>query len=198
MADREMAFGFYETSAKTGENIYKAFHDLAFHITDINHPRLMKSYHPHSIRPISQHDPALNQDANLRQFKTKPKFRIMKGKTSQTRDIRGQKVRSFPPSSASPSKRSNSTEPRARSSLSYPPWETFNGGSPAINSSVVATKPNTKTKTRKKDKKKRGATKDGSTRAKSTSGVLRRTFGCLLCRNVCFPRKSKKKRQYVI
>ncbi|KAK3715913.1 hypothetical protein RRG08_043928 [Elysia crispata] len=51
MADREMAFGFYETSAKTGENVFRAFHDLAFHITDICHPKLVSNLY--TLRPLS-------------------------------------------------------------------------------------------------------------------------------------------------
>ncbi|CAG5122146.1 unnamed protein product, partial [Candidula unifasciata] len=39
-SDEEMAFGFYEVSAKTGENVQAAFQRLAYHITDICHPKL--------------------------------------------------------------------------------------------------------------------------------------------------------------
>ncbi|KAL5019839.1 hypothetical protein ScPMuIL_002731 [Solemya velum] len=51
LADKELAFEFLETSAKTGTNVFTAFQKLAYHITEICHPKLMKSYHPHQIRP---------------------------------------------------------------------------------------------------------------------------------------------------
>lgn len=51
LAEKHMAFGFFETSAKTGENVVEAFRKMAYHVTDICDPRLMKSYHPKMLRP---------------------------------------------------------------------------------------------------------------------------------------------------
>ncbi|KAK3094903.1 hypothetical protein FSP39_007700 [Pinctada imbricata] len=48
---KEMVFDFFETSAKSSENVYTAFHKLAYHVTEICNPKLMKSYHPKMIRP---------------------------------------------------------------------------------------------------------------------------------------------------
>ena len=45
LAQREMAFEFYETSAKTDENVFEAFQKLAFHITDIFDPKLVRTEH---------------------------------------------------------------------------------------------------------------------------------------------------------
>ncbi|KAL4225342.1 Calcium release activated channel regulator [Mactra antiquata] len=50
LADKELAFEFLETSAKTGKNVYDAFRKLAFHVTEICNPNVMKSYHPYMIR----------------------------------------------------------------------------------------------------------------------------------------------------
>ncbi|GAB1604263.1 ras-related protein Rab-3C-like [Argonauta hians] len=51
LADREMAFEFFETSAKTGENVQLLFERLAYHITDICNPQLMPQYYPNSNIP---------------------------------------------------------------------------------------------------------------------------------------------------
>ncbi|KAJ8307902.1 hypothetical protein KUTeg_014549 [Tegillarca granosa] len=45
LAEKEMAFGFFETSAKTGTNVFQLFQKLAYHITE------MKSFHPYMLRP---------------------------------------------------------------------------------------------------------------------------------------------------
>ena len=37
----QMAFEFFETSAKTGDNVFLAFQRLAFHVTDICDPKLV-------------------------------------------------------------------------------------------------------------------------------------------------------------
>lgn len=50
LAEKELTFGFFETSAKTGEQVFDAFRKLAYHVTEICNPQLMKSYHPHLIR----------------------------------------------------------------------------------------------------------------------------------------------------
>ncbi|XP_048249987.1 ras-related protein Rab-13-like [Haliotis rufescens] len=50
LAEKEMAFEFFETSAKTGTNVFPSFQRLAYHVTDIHNPKLMKSYHPYMIR----------------------------------------------------------------------------------------------------------------------------------------------------
>ncbi|XP_076440729.1 ras-related protein Rab-13-like [Babylonia areolata] len=49
-------FGFYETSAKTGDNVFAAFHRLAGLVTEICDPRLMKSYHPCMIKESDDSD----------------------------------------------------------------------------------------------------------------------------------------------
>lgn len=50
LASQEMAFEFFETSAKRGDNVFLAFQRLAFHVTDICDPKLMKSYHRSMIK----------------------------------------------------------------------------------------------------------------------------------------------------
>ncbi|WAR28683.1 RAA5C-like protein [Mya arenaria] len=50
LAKKEMAFDFMETSAFTGENVFTVFRKLAYHVTDICNPSLMKSYYPNMIR----------------------------------------------------------------------------------------------------------------------------------------------------
>ncbi|XP_061194711.1 uncharacterized protein LOC133202850 [Saccostrea echinata] len=50
-ANKEMAFDYFETSAKTGTNVFAAFQKLAYHVTEICNPQVMKSYHPHMLRP---------------------------------------------------------------------------------------------------------------------------------------------------
>lgn len=192
MAEREMAFGFYETSAKTGHNIYTAFQQLAFHITDISHPKLMKSYHPHSIRPISQHDPALNQDANLRQFKPKSRFRFVMGSSpTQALDTTKDSKRT---SITVSSKGNHSNDLRRKSDISCRPWETTNDEVPATNFGGDA-KVKDKSKTKTKDKK--NTRKDSPKIVTPKSGVWRRTFGCLLCRTVCLRKKPKRKKERV-
>eukprot|EP00106_Octopus_bimaculoides_P012937 XP_014780379.1 PREDICTED: ras-related protein Rab-13-like isoform X1 [Octopus bimaculoides] len=51
LASREMAFEFFETSAKTGENVQLVFERLAYHITDICNPQLMSQYYPNLTIP---------------------------------------------------------------------------------------------------------------------------------------------------
>lgn len=51
LAEKEMAFGFFETSAKTGTNVFQLFQKLAYHITEVCDPELMKSFHPYMLRP---------------------------------------------------------------------------------------------------------------------------------------------------
>ncbi|XP_041373417.1 ras-related protein Rab-8A-like [Gigantopelta aegis] len=62
LAQREMAFEFYETSAKSGENVFQAFQKLAFHVTDICDPKLMRSYHPYMIRHSDATTPPETRD----------------------------------------------------------------------------------------------------------------------------------------
>eukprot|EP00105_Crassostrea_gigas_P044080 XP_019928228.1 PREDICTED: putative Ras-related protein RABA4e [Crassostrea gigas] len=50
-ANKEMAFDYFETSAKTGTNVFAAFQKLAYHVTEICNPQVMKSFHPHMLRP---------------------------------------------------------------------------------------------------------------------------------------------------
>ncbi|KAK3595459.1 hypothetical protein CHS0354_003452 [Potamilus streckersoni] len=56
LADETLIFGHFETSARTGDNIFIAFNHLAYHVTDICDPKCMKSYHPNMIRYSSQWD----------------------------------------------------------------------------------------------------------------------------------------------
>lgn len=44
LASKEMAFEFFETSAKTGKNVQQVFERLAYHITDICNPQLVSIY----------------------------------------------------------------------------------------------------------------------------------------------------------
>ncbi|KAK6958773.1 ras-related protein Rab-1A [Biomphalaria glabrata] len=53
-AEKELLFGLYETSAKTGDNVLAAFHKLAYHITELQNPMFMTSYHPFLIRRTSK------------------------------------------------------------------------------------------------------------------------------------------------
>ncbi|KAL3885407.1 hypothetical protein ACJMK2_025470 [Sinanodonta woodiana] len=53
LADKTLIFGHFETSARTGDNIFIAFNHLAYHVTDICNPKCMKSYHPNMIRRSS-------------------------------------------------------------------------------------------------------------------------------------------------
>lgn len=75
---KEMAFGFYETSAVTGTNVFTAFQKLAYHITDICDPKLMKSYHPYLIRPLSDNQHPTPKEPKKKRFKFRGKS---KGKT---------------------------------------------------------------------------------------------------------------------
>ncbi|XP_012942416.1 ras-related protein Rab-10 [Aplysia californica] len=81
-SDRHMAFGFFETSAKTGENVYSAFHTLAFNITDICDPKLMKSYHPYLLRPVSLGVPRVSSPSTQRKSKLQART-----KTKRTRKL---------------------------------------------------------------------------------------------------------------
>ncbi|PVD23035.1 hypothetical protein C0Q70_16297 [Pomacea canaliculata] len=78
-ANQQMAFEFFETSAKCGLNIFQAFQRLAYHVTDICNPRLMKSYHPFMIRQRSNKGPLSRRSAN---YKRKTKNEKTKGKES--------------------------------------------------------------------------------------------------------------------
>lgn len=58
LADKEMVFAFLETSAKTGQNVFNAFRKLAYDVTEICDPSVMKSYHPRLIRsPLTETTP---------------------------------------------------------------------------------------------------------------------------------------------
>ncbi|XP_045176454.2 ras-related protein Rab-13-like [Mercenaria mercenaria] len=50
LAEKELTSDFYETSAKTGQNVFNAFHKLAYCVTEICNPNVMKSYYPNMIR----------------------------------------------------------------------------------------------------------------------------------------------------
>ncbi|XP_060551630.1 uncharacterized protein LOC132713160 [Ruditapes philippinarum] len=50
LADSELASGYYETSAKTDQNVFEAFHKMAYCVTEICNPNVMKSYYPNMIR----------------------------------------------------------------------------------------------------------------------------------------------------
>ncbi|ESO95117.1 hypothetical protein LOTGIDRAFT_232207 [Lottia gigantea] len=87
LAQKEMAFEFFETSAKTGSNVFTAFQRLAFHITDICNPKLMVSYHPYLIRRIEDSDSELLKiKANIDQ-KKKDKKSKKKPKSSSKKQL---------------------------------------------------------------------------------------------------------------
>ena len=44
LADKEMAFAFHETSAKTGQNVFDAFRKLAYHVTEICNPNVVRIF----------------------------------------------------------------------------------------------------------------------------------------------------------
>ncbi|BFZ26102.1 hypothetical protein BsWGS_29141 [Bradybaena similaris] len=90
-SDEEMAFGFYETSAKTGENVHTAFQRLAYHITDICNPQLMKSYHPHCDKPLVSADTATPDVITPREFKGKDKRKVKDKKADSNTKTRTQK-----------------------------------------------------------------------------------------------------------
>ncbi|KAL8625722.1 hypothetical protein ACOMHN_043997 [Nucella lapillus] len=76
LVSKEKVFEFYETSAKTGENIFTAFRQLAFHVTDICDPAVMKSYHRFMIKECDtdqepQKDTKAKQKIKKKKIKTK-------------------------------------------------------------------------------------------------------------------------------
>ncbi|KAH9502174.1 Ras- protein Rab-1B [Bulinus truncatus] len=87
-ADKEMLFGCYETSAKTGENVIAVFHKLAYHITELQNPKLMTSYHPFLIRRTSKI--ASKPTHNDVLHKRKSKDRKKKKKGDKPHDIKRQ------------------------------------------------------------------------------------------------------------
>ncbi|XP_059162788.1 uncharacterized protein LOC131946154 [Physella acuta] len=87
-ANKEMAFGFFETSARSGENVFAAFQYLAYHVTDICDPKLMKSYHPFLIRRKSKYINSLHKPPALRDFYVKKK----KSKQKQNNNVYNQDV----------------------------------------------------------------------------------------------------------
>lgn len=64
-ANKEMAFDYFETSAKTGTNVFAAFQKLAYHVTEICNPQVMKSFHPHMLRPPEVLDRATKRKPNV-------------------------------------------------------------------------------------------------------------------------------------
>lgn len=69
LASKEMAFEFFETSAKTGKNVQQVFERLAYHITDICNPQLMSPYYPHFTVP--EEEPPKVDITNSPSFKIK-------------------------------------------------------------------------------------------------------------------------------
>ncbi|XP_036364773.1 ras-related protein Rab-3C [Octopus sinensis] len=72
LAAREMAFEFFETSAKTGENVQLVFERLAYHITDICNPQLMSQYYPNLTIPEEITKAELNDSPPFKLFKFQP------------------------------------------------------------------------------------------------------------------------------
>ncbi|KAK6178560.1 hypothetical protein SNE40_013322 [Patella caerulea] len=88
LAQKEMAFEFFETSAKTGSNVFTAFQRLAFHITDICNPKLMVSYHPYLIRRLEDIEPDLPKQQKNTKKKNKKKFKVKKIKEGKTKETK--------------------------------------------------------------------------------------------------------------
>ncbi|XP_070194200.1 ras-related protein Rab-8B-like isoform X2 [Littorina saxatilis] len=82
LSREEMAFEFYETSAKTGDNVFLAFQRLAYHVTDICDPKLMKSYHPFMIK---QEDMSHKQNGDSVTPKRKQKWKAKKAKVGHSK-----------------------------------------------------------------------------------------------------------------
>ena len=52
LAEKELTFDFFETSARTGENVFAAFRKLAYHVTDICSPALVRAVFSSSLNCV--------------------------------------------------------------------------------------------------------------------------------------------------